>query len=151
MGRRVEQLRALSPWEWRLLLGLVLLLPAIGACLRLLGFRRTRDLLARWAPTPPDQPRRDAGSASVEALRVARLVSSVARHGPYRATCLRQSLAVWWLLRRRGIHSTLRIGVRLDQGDLRAHAWVELRGVPVGALPAGWTPFRALAPLSPSP
>ena len=62
------------------------------------------------------------------ANRIARLVAIAAYHGPYRATCLRQSLALWWLLRRRGIPAELRIGVRKDDGELQAHAWVEHDG-----------------------
>jgi hypothetical protein len=62
------------------------------------------------------------------AQRLARLVSIAANHGPYRATCLRQSLALWWLLRRRRIPAELRIGVRKEQGELQAHAWVEHNG-----------------------
>ncbi len=129
MRRRLEQLRALATWERLLLVRLVLLLPAIGAALHLLGFKRTRDLLARLAPTPADQDRVAAAPTADEARRIARLVGIAAHHGPYRATCLRQSLALWWLLRRRGIPAVLRIGVRKDAGELQAHAWVEHEGV----------------------
>ncbi len=103
---------------------LVFLLPAVGASLRLLGFKRTRDLLERFAP-PLAQKRLDEIALFENANGIARLVAIAANHGPYRATCLRQSLALWWLLRRRGIPAELRIGVRKDDGDLKAHAWVE--------------------------
>jgi hypothetical protein len=46
----------------------------------------------------------------------------------YRATCLPRSLALWWLLRRRGIAADLRIGVRKEGGRFEAHAWTEWRG-----------------------
>jgi hypothetical protein len=147
MRRRLEQLRALAPRERRLLARLILLLPAIGAALYLLGFKRTRDLLARLAPTQADQDRLAGASTADEAQRIARLVAIAAHHGPYRATCLRQSLALWWLLRRRGIPAELRIGVRKDSGDLQAHAWVELAGQalndPLGAT-SSYAAFSAL-------
>lgn len=38
-------------------------------------------------------------------------------------------MAAWWLMRRRGLPAQLRIGVRKDDGTLRAHAWVEIRGL----------------------
>jgi hypothetical protein len=141
MRRRLEQLRALAPWEQRLLARLVLLLPAIGAALRLLGFKRTRDLLARLVPTPADQDRLAGASTADEAQRIARLVAIAAHHGLYRATCLRQSLALWWLLRRRGIPAELRIGVRKDSGDLQAHAWVEHAGAPLDPGSPGYVAF----------
>ena len=109
---------------------LVLLLPAVGASLRLLGFKRTRGLLERFVPSA-DPQRPDATTRPESANRIARLVAVAAHHGPYRATCLRQSLALWWLLRRRGIPAELRIGVRKDNEDCQAHAWVERDGQPL--------------------
>ncbi|MEE4238147.1 MAG: lasso peptide biosynthesis B2 protein [Anderseniella sp.] len=111
-----------------MLVRLVFLLPAVGASLRLLGFKRTRYLLERFAP-PPVQKRLDETSPSENASRIARLVGIAGYHGPYRATCLRQSLALWLLLRRRGIPAELRIGVRKETGDFDAHAWVDHEGV----------------------
>ena len=58
LRRRLEQLRDLAPWERRMLARLVFLLPAVGASLRLLGFKRTRDLLERFVP-PADPNRPD--------------------------------------------------------------------------------------------
>jgi hypothetical protein len=128
--RRREQWRSLAPAERRLLPWLAALLPLVGAALRLLGYHRTRALLERLS-RPPQRPiPADPGATTTAdtAQRLARLVGIAANHGPYRATCLRQSLALWWLLRRRGIPAELRIGVRKQQGELQAHAWVEHQG-----------------------
>lgn len=59
------------------------------------------------------------------------MVQAAARHGAYRATCLPQSLTLWWLLRRQGIKSDLRFGARKEAGRMEAHAWVELDGIPL--------------------
>lgn len=122
---------------------LVLLLPVIGAGLRLLGFRRTRDLLARRVPTARHRHPAKGHSPRDQAERVARLVAIAAHHGPYRATCLRRSLALWWLLRRRGMPAELRIGVRKDSGGLEAHAWVDLNGQAVNDLQGVATTYSA--------
>jgi hypothetical protein len=45
-----------------------------------------------------------------------------------KALCLQRSLVLLWLLRRRGIESELRIGVRKDGSALTAHAWIEMAG-----------------------
>ena len=41
----------------------------------------------------------------------------------------------WWLLRRYGTTSDLCIGVRLEQGEFAAHAWVEKDGIPLNDRP----------------
>jgi len=64
-----------------------------------------------------------------KAQGVARVVAAAARNGPFRASCLEQSVALLWLLGRRGIPARLRIGVRKEHEELEAHAWVELGGV----------------------
>ncbi len=115
-----------------MLVRLCLLLPAIGVALNLLGFGRTQRLLARLTRDAINFQPVNTPAESNQARQLARLVAITANHGPYRATCLRQSLALWWLLRRRGLVADLRIGVRKDAGNLQAHAWVEHRGEPLG-------------------
>ncbi len=56
------------------------------------------------------------------------MVSVAANNGPYRANCLKRSLATWWLLQRRGIDAELNIGVNKDEEKFNAHAWVEYMG-----------------------
>jgi hypothetical protein len=145
LQRRLEQWLGLAPWERLLLLRVLVLLPAIGAALRLLGFNRTRALLEGTAPA---QNACLAGGPTGPAARtqpIARVVAIAARRGPYRATCLRESLALWWLLRRRGIPAELRIGVRKEGVALLAHAWVEQGGAPLGMGPLGHSPFPRLS------
>jgi Transglutaminase-like superfamily len=107
----------------------LLLLPLIGVLLHFLGLRRGQTLLARFAPLkrlPFHRP--TELRARQQAQGVARVVPAAARHGLYPAKCLPQSLTVWWLLRRQGVASDLRIGVRKEANKLHAHAWVEHAG-----------------------
>ncbi len=46
---------------------------------------------------------------------------------PLDGSCLRRSLVLGWILRRR--HPELVIGTRLDDGEIRAHAWVRLGAI----------------------
>lgn len=151
MPRRLDQWRGLAPWERRLLLRLVLLLPLIGASLRLLGFKGSRDLLA-WLSRPSrwQSPAHPQATTVETAHRIARLVGIAAYHGPYRATCLRRSLALWWLLRRRGIPADLRIGVRKDGGELQAHAWVEHNGQALNDVQGSAIAYAAFSPIAAS-
>ena len=55
---------------------------------------------------------------------VAWAVGAAARRAPWRAACLEQALAAKAMLRRRGIESTLYLGVTQD--PVAAHAWVRV-------------------------
>jgi hypothetical protein len=60
-----------------------------------------------------------------QALSTSRIVEVAGRYHQHWSKCLSQSLLLWWLLRRQGISSQLRIGVLKHQRQLQAHAWVE--------------------------
>lgn len=71
----------------------------------------------------------------LEARRTAEMVNAAARWGVYDATCLRRSLVLWWLLRRRGIAASLRIGAHIEMGAFSAHAWVEFQDEVINDVP----------------
>ena len=127
MRAQLDPWRALPGDERRLLVQLAVLLPVIGGALRWFGLRRTYRLLG-GAERPAASDTDGAEDSQTTAQRLVRLASIASRHGPYGATCLPQSLTVWWLLRRRGLAAELRIGVGKAEEHVRAHAWVELAG-----------------------
>lgn len=55
-------------------------------------------------------------------LRLAHIIRTAASWQPYRAACLHQSLALWWMLRRRRMRADLVIGVYTY--PFSGHAWV---------------------------
>ncbi len=123
----LRKLLALSGAERRVLLESAALLTLTAAGLRLFGLRRVYRWMGRHTSRPaPAQPAPDGAFPQ----RAAAGVRRAARPLPY-ATCLPQSMTLWWLLQRRGIQSELRLGVRKEGGDLKAHAWVEVEGVPL--------------------
>lgn len=125
----VARLRALSSRDRRILLAASLLLPLFWLGLRVLGLARFHALVMhggmRAAALSPDGMRRYADR-----------VNAAARHSPFPASCLSRSLLLGWLLRRRGVATDLRIGVRLTDGVLDAHAWLECEGIPINDRPA---------------
>jgi len=134
--RRLRRLSRAEAWAfaraWALLL-------AADLGLRLLPFPR----LERWLAPP------SAGAAAAaEEAAVPRLVwatAAAARHHLYPMRCLPQALCLRWLLGRHGIAAELCIGVERRRGEIRAHAWVERDGRPVGDGPGvaqRWTPLR---------
>lgn len=100
----------------------LLLLPLISLGLRLFDFKRCYYYLERSAGRFQSPPTEFPGR---QALRAAYAVRLAARYGLWRGNCLQRSLLLWWLLRRQGIEGSLHIGVRRQEGEFEAHAWVE--------------------------
>ncbi len=142
--------RRLGRPERRIVLAAAAVLPATWLALRLAGFRRSTAMLVRFAPLTNDTPA-GAADATVSPEEIARLTHATARSLPFASNCLDRSLALCWLLRRRGVAAHLRIGARKDDEKLKAHAWVESRGVALNDAEAQhrhFIPFEgALAPL----
>lgn len=137
LGARLAKFNALSWPERRTLLAAMAWLPLFWLGLRCFGLQRLQAWLQR--PTAAS-----AGSLTrAEIARMGALVNSAARWAPIPATCLTRSLLLGWMLRRRGVASQLRIGVRLVQGTLAAHAWVEYEGVPINDQPDVGQQFAA--------
>jgi hypothetical protein len=103
----------------------MLVLLAVRLHLKARGFGRSvaraRRLGARAADTRPA----DGGLTE----RTAHRVAVAGAFFPGRAVCLEQSLALYLLLRRRGVLAELRLGV--TPSPFHAHAWVEVDGAPV--------------------
>jgi hypothetical protein len=60
--------------------------------------------------------------------RAAALVDRLGRLYPLQATCLKRSLVLLRILRRRGSPAELRLGVRTADGEFSSHAWIECAG-----------------------
>ncbi len=101
----------------------VLLIPAMHIIVRIVGFNRLHAWIER---SPAGAPATGAAAESVTCCTLA--VNRARRYAPYRGNCLSQSLTLLYMLRRRGVAPTLRLGVRLSAARLDAHAWVEFDG-----------------------
>jgi hypothetical protein len=129
--QRWVKLLRLSWTELGLLFEALLLLPFMALALRWVSFKRCQSVLARAAPLRDMPVEGQAESLLPRASSAAKMVRAAAWYGPWCANCLHQSLTLWWLLRRRGIGSDLKIGVRKTTGQFEAHAWVELAGAAI--------------------
>jgi transglutaminase superfamily protein len=90
-----------------------------------IGLRLTSvsTLLARL-----DRIKQRRWGVSRPSYRLDRFAASAYTLLPVRATCLRESLVLYAMLRRRGVVPRLCLGVRKDAGQLAAHAWIECDG-----------------------
>lgn len=103
--------------------------------------RRTGRLLSMDAEEATGEERSLPSSNTVkggeddlsDARRIGESVRVVARRGLGRPRCLVKALAVKRLLDDEGLEDArVRVGVKEDPPDIRAHAWVEFRGHVVG-------------------
>jgi hypothetical protein len=133
---------SLSGDDRRLALAAYFSLLAVDVGLRVLGFRR---LMARVRPARPAGVQAIAAAKLRRARRYAAWLETVSQHHFVRAHCLHRSLALHYWLRRKGLPSDLRIGVRKDGNELRAHAWVELGGQVMDDRPADVAAFAVLS------
>jgi hypothetical protein len=146
MLSKLSRLNALSWPERRVLLQAMLLLPLFWAGLRVFGLSRLHLWAAR-SPVTGDASRPDVEPASIGAL-----INVAGAHLALPSTCLTRSLLLVWLLGRRGVRSELRIGVRMIEGGIDSHAWVEHEGKPINDTPGISERFAVFdQPLSPRP
>ena len=112
-----------SPAQILILLEAGLLLLAARAALRFVPTAR----IVRWVRRTLPETNKDAGHASLEQLQWA--VMAFSRNAPIRLVCFPQALAMYAMLRRRGIPSEVLYGAaRLSDGKLAAHAWLRAEG-----------------------
>jgi hypothetical protein len=138
----LSKLTALDRSDRRLVLEAASLMAVVWAGLRVMRLPTLRRILDRYAAAgSPIRPREPQSTA-----RVRWAVAAVAARSSS-ATCLVQALAADALLRRRGVASELRIGVRTgrDPGvPLEAHAWVESGGAVVTGAIAELSEYKVL-------
>lgn len=122
----LRRFRNLSATDRLLTLEAILVLTIAAVCVALVPFRT----LAQFASQPPrDGASSDTRADAITVVRNAILRS--ARRMPLRAKCFEQGLAAVWLLRRRGVGTTLHYGMARLDGKFVAHVWVTVgdRGV----------------------
>jgi transglutaminase superfamily protein len=152
MWEELRRFNALERPARGLFLRASLLLPLISLSLRWRGFRSTQAFLQKFL----SNPRIPAGdSAQGRTALTGRMVRAASRRTWSHATCLDESLTLWWLLARQGIRSELRVGVRKEGKRFQAHAWVEQNGAALNEPAAQHLHYAAfdaaLASLPPEP
>jgi hypothetical protein len=145
MWERLRQFRHLPAPARALFLRAAALLPWVALRLKMQGFQATKDslqdLTGKSSPTLLD-PNETAKRTAL----TARMVRAAARHGVGNPSCLEESLVLVHLLRKQGIASQLRIGVKKNIPKFEAHAWVECEGAALNeseALHDHYAPFEA--------
>jgi len=115
-------------WHERLLLGEAAVLLAISSlAIAWLPFRWVTRLAGREGRRP------DQSAGTEQAIAAVRwAVAACGRFAPWRPVCFQHGLAAHWMLRRRGITSTLYYGASSDpERGIIAHVWIKSGELPV--------------------
>lgn len=137
-SRTLYALATLPLRDWLTLLEIAAVSLGVEIGLRMWSIKRLLHLSV-WRPIPAT-PAID--TTRLEAL--SRLAEAVFRRYPLRLTCLKRTLILSALLRRRGVPVNLKIGVAKTADMLHAHAWLEQNGRPFLEDPAVSQQFQAV-------
>lgn len=137
----LARFRSLSIADRRLVVRAFVNLAIVDVKLRVFGFRRVMERSEFSSVTAPYR------LGNEELLRISRyadIINIAARHHLINARCLHRSLVLQYWLRREGVPSELRIGVKKDRETILAHAWVEVSGQVVNDPPEAVKSFITL-------
>ena len=123
--KRLAQLAHLPAPERHDLLEALALCTVVSILLRVLRFSTVAPRLGRHMA---ESPTHHEGATSGQVARVRWAIAAAARYLPWKPVCLPQAVTAQWMLRRRGIPSTLYLGADPSRG-YDAHAWVRVGGV----------------------
>lgn len=108
----------------------------LGVITRRLGIRLDGETSPRHS-----SHERLGGRLSDEVVdRRAAAVDRLYRVWPRRDACLRRGLVLGWRIRK--AQPTLRIGVKRENGTIRAHAWIEVDGRVIGDDTGDYAPLH---------
>ncbi len=142
----VPAVLALGPRRWPFLARVVVAGAVVEPAVRLLPLPLAARLAGARLVLDDAVATRDAWPELTDAERErCELALRVLARRPFRATCLRRSLVLASLLRRR--RPDLRVGVSKRAGVVAAHAWLEIDGA---SLDPEAVQYRGLTPLVPA-
>jgi hypothetical protein len=127
LTRKFIRCLKLGSQQRNLLLEALLLLGVARVVIIALPFK----IYSRWLGAPSaaadGDERAEAVPAMVRSVRLA--IAVAARNTPWESACLVQAMAARWMLVRRGVPTSLHLGVRHEpSGALKAHAWLRSDG-----------------------
>lgn len=109
------------PRYWLIVTEATLLLVIARVALWLVPFHQLMAVLSR-----PTAQVKFTEAERIETRQIVRQgVLAARRRLPFPTTCLHRAIAAHWMLRRRGVSTTLYYGVTRSGGKLTAHAWVQ--------------------------
>ncbi|NNE66495.1 MAG: lasso peptide biosynthesis B2 protein [Pyrinomonadaceae bacterium] len=126
------------PWrQKKIFLMFCCLIPGMELSIRSFGLRRTHRILERMG----SRALRMEQEPEVVINRHKNLLDLFVKNFPFGGRCLAQSLSLWYLLKRLRVETDLKFGTKRDDGEIRAHAWLEYQGTPIDSQTEIYTSF----------
>lgn len=139
---RINHLRQLTICQLLLALETILMLAVARGAVLCCSTTRLHGWLLRLQGAPVvTEPAR-----AQQVLRIGGYVRRISTYTPWRSLCLEQAIAAKLMLWRRGVASTLHLGVAKQGETLTAHAWLDCNGKTItgGQGKAYFTPLTVL-------
>ena len=119
----LERLAGLAPSDVALLAEAGIMLTFFRIALRFFSVQRLTSWMGKGEPAHPAV--KDERTLTT-VRRVEWAVGATVRHAPFTFVCFPQSLAAYFMLRRRRIHSKMFYGVTREEQQLKAHTWIKV-------------------------
>ena len=120
--RRLGRFLRLSSSDRRLFVEAAIWLGIARLCILMVPFRWITPFLGRHMA---ESPQTTAPEQKEITERISRVVQTASRHMPWECKCLTQAIACKSMLKRRGLRTTLYLGVaKGGEENLKAHAWL---------------------------
>ena len=123
-----KKYKKLKPPGRSMLTTILFSLPLIHLCIKLLGLNITQAILAKFQKRIPNELPPDS---KLHLTRARHIFRYTRLHGPFKGNCLSRSVLMQLLLQNQGICSQMIIGVRFNDREFKAHAWLERDGKPL--------------------
>ena len=140
----LKQFLKLKAAEKRVFLRAWGLLWVVSLGLRLVSLAKLHAWMGKGLP--PEQALENPRQLAWDTWR---LVDTAARHHLGKMSCLHQSLVLQRLLAAQGLRVGVIVGARKEQGELLAHAWIEVAGEAIGEAPGAAESFVTVMTLQP--
>jgi hypothetical protein len=99
-----------------------------GLCVALLPMKRYLFLLGNNITQLPDTSPNTLNNYNMALLKEIRYtMDRLVKYLPWKTKCLTQAITGRLMLKLRNIDSTIHLGVRNNEGELKAHAWLEVQ------------------------
>lgn len=104
-----------------------LIVPTVRLGIKTIGFKSTYNFLKYFAKL--DQIPEENSWLIIKRHKSFQYLFT--REFPFLGNCLAQSMALWLMLKNKGIETDLRFGMKKEKQKLLAHAWLEYQGSPL--------------------
>lgn len=97
------------------------------------GFRKIKKILDFFSKDLEDKSSLNEKEVLVFREHLRLLFKKLRKSRYCFCNCFSTSLLLWFILKKQGLNSEIRIGTRKINNEFKAHAWVEINNIPLNA------------------